>query len=100
MTLLGSRRKSQRPSHLALRENLASEAKKMEAEGYLTIHAAAEVSGRGLATIYRWCRGEKPVLETKTTGVKGTRHRLWVSEASLRDVTGISERNPKPVHRS
>lgn len=43
-------------AHDAMRQNRAAEAKDMAAKGYLTAQEAAERSGRGLATIYRWLR--------------------------------------------
>ena len=84
--------KSRRPSHEAFRDNLAAEARQMSKQGYLTAHEAAERSGRGLATIYRWCRGKDPVLKTKTTGIKGTLQRRWVSKSSLKAATTGSRR--------
>lgn len=88
-----------RPSHDALRENLAAEARKMGARGYVTAHAAAKRSGRGLATVYRWLR--HGTLKGTQTGPEGTLRRCWVSEESLAAILGgkPQETAKTPVRR-
>lgn len=75
------RRSSNSQSHEAMRANLAERARLMARGGFITAQTAAERSGKGLATIYRWIRMR--MLEAKTTGAKGMHRRQWVSEESF-----------------
>lgn len=72
---------STRPSHLAARENLANEARRMASLGYLTPHEVAAKTGQGLASVYRWMRSGN--LKSKQTGGRGRRARRWVKKDDL-----------------
>jgi len=74
--------KPTRPSHEAMRANLADEARAWANKGYIAAVEAAARSGKGRATIYRWCHAKK--LTHKRTGGDGTWERYWILASDLK----------------